>query len=94
MAKHGFPLSIDDIKGFAYAIAKERNNSLDALKGLSRKWRKGFKSHHPEFGLRRTEALDRRRAKMGNVSVVKGYFDLLEDTLKIQQPGITTTAGV
>lgn len=82
MAKRGFPLTISDIKGFAFSIAKERGHADTFEKdGPSRKWWRGFKKRHPEFGLRRTDALDRGRAVMGSTHVIKGYFDLLKATL-------------
>ena len=55
---------------------------LILLKKMVRRGSGGkFKKRHPEFGLRRTDALDRGRAVMGSTHVIKGYFDLLKATL-------------
>jgi len=86
MAKRGFPLSITDVKGFAFSIAKERGHADTFEKdGPGRKWWRGFKKRHPEFGLRRTDSLDKGRATMGNEGTIRDYFALLRKTLDDNQ---------
>lgn len=82
MANRGFPLSIPQVLGFAWYIAKEKGKGDSFQKtGPSRKWWRGFKRRHPNLGLRRPDALDRGRASMGNVNSLRDYFELLKETL-------------
>lgn len=82
MASRGFPLSVDQLLGFAWCIAKERGKeSVFCKTGPSRKWWRGFKRRHPDLRLRRPDALDRGRACLGNVNAVRDYFELLKETL-------------
>ena len=83
MAHRGFPLNVSQVCGYAWCIAKEHNKArVFSEKGPSGKWWRGFKSRHPDIALRRPDALDRGRAAMGNVAVMKDYFELLQSTLE------------
>lgn len=84
MAQRGFPLSVSQVKGFAWCIAKEHpNERIFRESGPSEKWWRGFKKRHPDIALRRPDQLDRGRAAMGNVNVMKDYFQLLKSTLEV-----------
>lgn len=83
MANRGFPLSIQQICGFAWCIAKDRDKvDVFSDKGPTRSWREWLRSRHPELTLRRPDALDRGRAAMGNPTIRREYFALLKDTLE------------
>jgi len=83
MANRGFPLSIPQLMGFAWCIAKERGKSeVFSEHGPSRKWWLGFKARHPDLGLRRPDPLDRGRASLGSVETIREYFALLRETLE------------
>lgn len=86
MAKRGFPLSITQILGYAFCIAKERGKG-DIFKksGPSKKWWRGFKKRHPNLGLRRPDALDRGRAGWSSVESLREYFKLLKDTMDVKK---------
>lgn len=84
MANRGFPLSIQQLMGFAWCIAKERGREHVFTKsGPSRKWWQGFKKRHPDLSLRRPDALDRGRACLGNVNALREYFQLLKETIEV-----------
>lgn len=83
MAQRGFPLSISQVKGFALCIANKSNgNNKFAAQGPSKAWWRNFRRRHPDLGLRRPDALDRGRSSLGNIEVIRSYFELLEKTLK------------
>ncbi|WAR02487.1 hypothetical protein MAR_009045 [Mya arenaria] len=86
MAKRGFPLTIGQVTGFAWCIAKERGKG-DVFKktGPSKKWWRGFKQRHPELRLRRPDSLERGRVTMGNVHSIREYFTILKETLNANQ---------
>ncbi|WAR11772.1 hypothetical protein MAR_025952 [Mya arenaria] len=67
MDNRGFPLSIKQVLGFAWCIAKEHGKCDVFIKiGPSRDRWNGFKTRHPDLWLRRPDALDRGRASLGN----------------------------
>ncbi|KAH3835204.1 hypothetical protein DPMN_108552 [Dreissena polymorpha] len=83
MANRGFPLSIQQLIGFAWCIAKERGRGdVFSDSGPSRSWWNGFKSRHPGLGLRRPDSLDRGTASLGSVNALREYFSLLKETLE------------
>ena len=82
MANRGFPLTIQQILGFAWCIAKEHGKRVFTKNGPSRNWWRFFKKRHPELKLRRPDALDRGRAALGNVGALRDYFKLLKETIE------------
>lgn len=83
MANRGFPLTIQQLIGFAWCIAREHGKeSVFTKSGPSRKWWKGFKNRHPDLSLRRPDPLDRGRACFGNVNAIRDYFQLLKETIE------------
>ena len=82
MAGRGFPLTVDQLCSFAFAIAKSAGKSdVFSESGPSQMWWRGFKNRHPNIRLRRPDILDRGRSAMTNVTVLSEYFELLDQVL-------------
>ena len=93
MAKSSHPISVIQIKAFAWAIVKKsgRPSRFNEDNGPSWKWWRGFKKrHHAEITLRKPNNLDRGRSRMCNQNVMDAYFalykELLENTGLMNKP--------
>ena len=83
MAQRGFPLSVSQVIGFAWCIAKEHPGArVFNESGPTEKWWRGFKKRQPEVSLKRPDPLDRGRAAMGNVETMRDDLKLLKSTLE------------
>ena len=76
MASINHPLSIPAVKAFAWAIAKRSTipNRFNPETGP------GVKARH-NLTNRKSDNVDRGRSRMGNTTVWKQHFDLLEETI-------------
>ena len=83
MDKIGHPLGVQEIKMFAWSIAK-RSTNPDCFgdNGPSKKWWLGFRKRHKSLTLRKPDKLDRRRSRTAKKSVVKEHFDKLKEALE------------
>ena len=86
-ASIGYAKSRSDVLAIAQQIARTRDPHAEVTKG----WWDSFRKRHPEIMLRHAEPLSYARASANNPEVIGKYFDLLEDTLKVnglsQRPG-------
>ena len=83
MASIGHPLTVADVKCFAWSVGKRSSNPLCFTEnGPSEKWWRGFKSRHPRITLRKADKLDRRRKAMSKPSVMHNHFDQLKQVLE------------
>ena len=79
MLARGFPLTISQVCGFAWAIAKQEGKAeIFSPSGPSKKWWRLFKKRNPGLSLRKAESIDRGRAAMGNENTLREYFELLK----------------
>ena len=91
MASHAFPLSIKQIKGFAWPILIRSGHEKQFKEGgPTEKWWRGFKKRHPDLSLRTLNSLDRGQSRMANENVVKNHFNTLKKTL--QENGLLDNA--
>ena len=82
MASIAHPLSVSDVKMFAWSIAKRSSNpSCFSENGPSDKWWRGFKNRHPRITLRKPDKLERRRKTMSKQSVMNDHFQMLHEIL-------------
>lgn len=82
MASIGNPLTVSDVKVFAWSIGKRSSNpTCFTENGPSEKWWRGFKTRHPRLTVRKPDKLDRRRKTMSTKSVINKHFALLRETL-------------
>ena len=86
-ASVGYAKSRMDVLAIAQQIVSARNPNVEVTKG----WWDSFRSRHPEIVLRQAEPLSYARAASNNPEVIDKYFDLLEDTLKVN--GLTQCPG-
>ncbi len=83
MASIGHPLTVADVKCFAWSVGKRSSNPLCFTEnGPSDKWWRGFKRRHPRITLRKADKLDRRRKAMSKPSVMNNHFDQLKEVLE------------
>ena len=83
MAQHDYPLTRTLTKVLAWAIAvRSGKDGCFGKEGPSEHWWTGFRQHHPELTLRKTDNLERSRADALTPEVIKQYFDLLNDVLE------------
>ena len=84
MAKRCFPLSITQIRGFAWAIVMKSGRTKQFKgSGPSEKWWRGFKNRHAnEITLRNPDNLDRGRGRMANAIVIERHFKTLKKVLE------------
>lgn len=81
MAGRAFPLTVQQIKMFAWCIDKKGENKFTA-NGPSKNWWNGFKRRHSEsIRLRRADSLDRGRALFSTTNMLRHYFQLLKEQL-------------
>ena len=82
MASINHPLSVSDIKIFAWSVGK-RSSDPDCFgkNGPTHKWWRGFRDRHPRLRSRKADRLDRRRHAMSKKSIVEKHLQLLKDTL-------------
>ena len=82
MASINHPLSIPAVKAFAWVIAKRSSNSnrFNTETGPGDKWYRNFKLRH-NLTNRKADNINHGRSRMGNVTVWKQHFDLLEETI-------------
>lgn len=82
MASIGHPLTVADIKIFAWSVGKRSSNpECFTENGPSHKWWRGFRKRHPRITLRKPDKLDRRRRQMSKKSTMDKHFDLLKEVL-------------
>ena len=76
------PLSIPTVKAFAWAITKRSTNPnrFNPETGPGDKCYRNFKARH-NLTNRKLDNVDRGRSRMGNTTVWKQHFDLLEETI-------------
>ena len=84
MCARGFPFSRKDIQCLAFQYAHHYG-----LKGFNNEggsagyyWMRGFLKRHSNLSCRKPEALSSARAASVNKSVINGWFDKYEQTLK------------
>ena len=83
MAQRGFPLTIHQIKMYAWAIYKLKGEKRFGEQGPTIAWWLGFKARHPEsVKLRKADSLDRGRAIFSTVNNLRHYFQLLKGILE------------
>ena len=83
MAQRGFPLTIHQIKMYAWAIDKLKGEKRFGEQGSTIAWWLGFKARHPEsVKLRKADSLDRGRAIFSTVNNLRHYFQLLKGILE------------
>ena len=83
MASIGHPLTVPEVKCFAWSVGKRSSNPLCfSENGPSDKWWRGFKRRHLRITLRKPDKLDRRRKAMSKPSVMKSHFDQLKEVLE------------
>ena len=82
MASINHLLSVPAVKAFASAIAKKSTNPnrFNTETGPGNKWYRNFKGRH-NLTNRKLDNVDRERSRMGNTTVWKQHFDLLEETI-------------
>ena len=78
-ASIGHAKSRSDVQAIAQQIARTHDPHVEVTKG----WWDSFRKRHPEMMLRHAEPLSYARACANNPEVIGKYFDLLEDTLKV-----------
>ena len=82
MASIGHPLTVADVKVFAWSVGKRSTNpECFTENGPSDKWWRGFKNRHRRITLRKADKLDRRRRQMSKKSTMNKHFDLLKEVL-------------
>lgn len=82
MAGRGFPLTINQVLGYAWCIDKLSGSQVFGVNGPSQKWWANFKKRHiNDIRLRRADRLDRGRALFSTVTIISDYFKLLKQTL-------------
>ena len=86
-ASIGYAKSRCDVLAIAQQIARTRDPHVEVSKG----WWDSFRKRHPEILLRHAEPLSYARAIANNPEVIGKYFDLLEDTMKVN--GLTQRPG-
>ena len=82
MASINHLLSMPAVKAFAWAIAKRspNPNRFNIETGPGDKWYRNFKLRH-NLTNRKLDNVDCGRSRMGNVTVWKQHFDLLEEAI-------------
>ena len=79
MAQRGFPLTIHQIKMYAWAIDKLKGEKHFGEQSPTIAWWLGFKVRHTEsVKLRKADSLDRERANFSTVNNLRHYFKLLK----------------
>ena len=84
MAKCSHPLSVAQIKAYAWAIVTKsgRPSRFNPETGPSWRWWGLFKKrHHQAITLLKPDNLDRGRSRMCNQHVMNGYFKILKELL-------------
>lgn len=84
MASIAYPLTITQIKIFAWDIAKKHGGTrFNETNGPGDTWWSKFKKRHiGAITLRVADNLDRRRSGMANETVMNQHFKLLKETLE------------
>ena len=83
MASINHPLSIPAVKAFAWPLPKEVPIQTDLIQRLGQVISgiyRNFKARHNRTN-RKPDNVDRGRSRMGNTTVSKQHFDLLEETI-------------
>ena len=83
MASINHPLSIPAVKAFAWPLPKEVPIQTDLIQRLGQVISgiyRNFKARHNPTN-RKPDNVDRGRSRMGNTTVSKQHFDLLEETI-------------
>ena len=86
-ASIGYAKSRRDVLAIGQQIARTHDPHVEVSKG----WWDSFRKRHPKIMLRHSEPLSYARASANNPEVIGKYFDLLEDTLKVN--GLTQCSG-
>eukprot|EP00111_Clytia_hemisphaerica_P014389 TCONS_00042389-protein len=83
MASIAHPLTVSQIKLFAWDIAKKHKNTrFNKTNGPTDTWWSKFKNRHKEsLTLRVADKLDRGRSRMANQTVMDKHFKLLGDLM-------------
>ncbi|CAK1595578.1 unnamed protein product [Parnassius mnemosyne] len=86
MQKHGFPLTIDDVRKIAYQFAEQLNlnhrfNRETEKAGYD--WLQGFLRRNHDITLRKSEGVSLARSTAMNKLEVDAYFELLESILTV-----------
>ena len=78
-----FPVDRSQIISITWSIDLKRDKEKRIFKesGPSLKWWRGFKKRHFDICLRKTEVIDRGRFENATEEIIRGYFDVLEETL-------------
>jgi transposase-like protein len=79
-ASVGYAKSRKEVLILVQHILSQHGKHTEVTKG----WWDSFKGRHPEITLRNAEKLAYARASATNPTVIHCYFDLLEETLKVQ----------
>ena len=85
MASIGQPLTVQMIKAFAWSIAKKyknRKRNFDPDTGPGHNWWSFHKRRVKDVTVRKPDAIDRGRARMANVNVMKQHFDKLRSVME------------
>ena len=85
MANRGFPLTINQIKMYAWCIDKKNGRNKFGEAGLTEGWWNCFKKRNPEsvkVKLRKPDSLDRGRALCATADNLRAYFSLLKKVLE------------
>ena len=82
MAGRAFPLTVQQIKMFAWCIDKKGENKFTE-NGPSKNWWIGFKKRHADtIRLRRADSLDKGRAIFPSTNMLRHYFQLLNEQME------------
>ena len=78
-----FPVDRSQILSIAWSIDLKRDKGKRIFKesGPSLKWWRGFKKQHFDICLWKTEVIGRGRFENATEEIIRGYFDVLEETL-------------
>ena len=84
MAEHGFPLTANMARGFAWAVSlcSATSGWFNEETGPGKHWWRNFRSQHPELTLRTADNLECTRANALTRDVVDNYFECLKNTLE------------
>ena len=81
MAGRGFPLTVAQVMGMAFAISEENGSHAFGPAGPTEKWWRGYRKRHHTLSLRRPDGMDRGRQFMTTQKIIDDYFTLLKDVL-------------
>ena len=85
-AEVGYPKTVKEVRAMHMVgkiVAKKQHQDIGSTAPVSHGWWEKFQKRHQELSLCSSETLSQRRAVAMSSAVLNKYFDLLEDTVKV-----------